>query len=100
MGKRGAPLGNKNASRTRPFWHALDRVLAQERGKQGDRLRLAAEKLLDLAAAGEAWAVRELADRLDGRVPQALEHTGPEGRELPGTINVVLTSTPLPKAED
>lgn len=65
----GAPQGNNNAGRNKPFWRAIDRAIVQDDGK---RLRDAAEKLLDLAAQGEQWAVRELADRLDGRPAQAL----------------------------
>lgn len=42
----------------------------------GKRLRMAAEKLLDLAAEGEQWAVKEIADRLDGKAPQAVTGEG------------------------
>ena len=47
----------------------MNRAIAQEDGK---RLRAAAERLLDLAAEGEEWAVRELGDRLDGKPAQAI----------------------------
>ena len=73
----GAPQGNNNAGRNKPFWRAIDRAITQDDGK---RLREAAEKLLDLAAAGEQWAVRELGDRLDGKAPQAI--TNAEGGNL------------------
>jgi hypothetical protein len=33
-------------------------------------VRLAAEKLLDEASRGQQWAIKELADRLDGRPRQ------------------------------
>src|SRR4051812_622981 len=36
-------------------------------GDGGERLRRAAELLLTRAAEGEHWALKELADRLDGR---------------------------------
>lgn len=68
----GAPQGNNNAGRNKPFWRAIDRAIVQDDGK---RLREAAEKLLDLAAQGEQWAVKELADRLDGKAAQAIELT-------------------------
>lgn len=72
-----AQIGNKNAAKSRLFEQALRRAIVQEDGK---RLREAAEQLLTLAAAGESWAVRELADRLDGKstqaVEQTVEHTG------------------------
>ena len=71
-----AQEGNTNQSKTKPFWRAIDKALAQEDGK---RLRAAAEKLLDLAASGEQWAVKELADRMDGKAAQALSLTGEDG---------------------
>ena len=73
----GAPLGNQNAVKENRRWsEALNRAIAQDDGK---RLRAAAEKLLDKAADGEPWAIREIGDRLDGKAPQALEHSGPGG---------------------
>ena len=67
----GAPLGNQNATKQqRQFGEALQRAIKQDDGK---RLRGAAEKLLDLADSGEAWAVRELADRLDGKPAQSVQ---------------------------
>lgn len=61
----GAPIGNTNAAGTeKPFRDAITRACKQEDGK---RLRRAAELLLDLAAQGESWAIKELADRLDGK---------------------------------
>ena len=81
-GRAGAPLGNTNASKSKPFWHAIDRAIVQENGK---RLRSAAEKLLDAAAAGEEWAIRELGDRLDGRPAQAVQLSG--DADAPLTIN-------------
>lgn len=70
MAERGGQPGNQNATKTRPFWSAIDRAIAQEDGK---RLREAAEKLLDAAAAGEQWAVKELGDRLDGKAIQQID---------------------------
>lgn len=69
-GQSGNPEGPVKAKR---FYAALDRAIVQEDGK---RLRTAAEKLLDLAAAGESWAMQMLADRLDGKPSQELQHSG------------------------
>lgn len=69
MAESGAQPGNNNAGKNKPFWRALDKAIAQEDGK---RLRAAAEKLLDLAAQGEQWAVKELADRMDGKSAQVI----------------------------
>lgn len=62
--------GNPTGSRDRfSFLNALNRAIAQDDGK---RLRDAAEQLLTLAAEGEAWAIRELADRLDGKPKESV----------------------------
>lgn len=73
MADRGGQPGNDNATKSKQWRSALDRAIAQDDGK---RLRAAAEKLLDLAEAGEGWAVKELGDRLDGKAAQQLIHTG------------------------
>ena len=72
-GQSGNPEGPVKAKR---FYSALDRAIVQEDGK---RLRDAAEKLLDLAAEGEPWAVQMLADRLDGKPAQTVLGSGDEG---------------------
>jgi hypothetical protein len=69
MAGRGAPLGNDNATKAKPWRAALDRALAQDDGK---KLRAAAEKLLSEAAKGEGWAIKELGDRLDGKSIQEI----------------------------
>ena len=65
-GESGNPNGSK---KERMFYGALNRAIAQDDGK---RVREAAEKLLDLAADGEPWAIKELADRLDGKPSQTI----------------------------
>ena len=69
-GQSGNPAGSQKAKR---FYNALDRAIAQDDSK---RLRDAADKLLDLAAAGEPWATQMLADRLDGKPAQQLQIQG------------------------
>lgn len=84
MAERGAPLGNTNATKNKVWISALNRAVAQDDGK---KLRAAAEKLIDLAVAGDVGALRELGDRLDGKVAQAI--TGADGGPL-----VVINATP------
>lgn len=84
----GAPRGNSNAAGSdqtapKPFIDAITRACKQEDGK---RLRAAAEQLLDLAAAGEAWAVKELADRMDGKPKQSVDAT------VSGNLAQILSS--------
>jgi hypothetical protein len=50
---------------------------AAEVGKPTRRLQLVADRLVDCAIGGDVGAIREIFDRVDGRVPQAL--TGEDG---------------------
>jgi hypothetical protein len=76
----GAPIGNKYATKEHRQWqNALNRAIAQDDGK---RLRDSAEKLLDAASTGEPWAIRELADRLDGKPAQQIQVQGDADQPL------------------
>lgn len=70
--------------REKSFFNALSVALAQANGtdlegKRVTKLRTIAEKLVEAAEAGEAWAIREIADRVDGKPMQAIEHSGDIG---------------------
>jgi hypothetical protein len=80
----GAPLGNDNHRKGKPFQDALRRAVAQNPQK----LRNAADKVLDLAEAGEAWAVKEIADRLDGKSHQSTSLEDADGNNLLQAIEV------------
>ena len=71
-GQSGNPEGARIHKQKR-FFNALDRAIEQDDAK---RLRNAAEKLLDLAEAGESWALQMLADRLDGKPAQQVQLSG------------------------
>lgn len=77
--------GNTASGKPRLWQAALRRAIAQS---EVDRVRAAAEQLLDQAAAGEQWAIKELADRLDGKAVQAIE--GADGESLFGKIQIVF----------
>ncbi len=64
---RGAPIGNSNAQKGKVWNDALRRAIASDHGA---RVLKAAHRLLDDAANGEPWAIKELADRLDGKPQQ------------------------------
>lgn len=87
-----APLGNKNAHKGRMWHDALRKAITQDDGK---RLRKAAEILLDKAAEGEGWAIREIADRLDGKPFQSVELTGDADNPLVQKIQLEIVD---PKA--
>ena len=80
----GAPIGNKNNVKNRPFAEAINRAIAQDDGK---RLRAIAESLLTKAAEGDISAIKEFADRVDGKVMQQIEANI--------TGNVVIQATTL-----
>ena len=77
----GAPIGIKNASKGKLFFGELRKVLVQEDAK---RLRAIAEKLVKSAEDGEAWAVKEIMDRMDGKPLQATSIENPDGTAITG----------------
>jgi hypothetical protein len=67
-------IANPNGvKREKQFLDNLKRAIAQDNAV---RLRAAAERVLDMAAAGEPWAVNFLADRLDGKPVQQVDVEG------------------------
>lgn len=69
----GAPLGNRNQSKTKPWADAIRRALARrEKSGKGADLNRLAEALLDRAGEGDLTALREIGDRLDGKPAQAI----------------------------
>lgn len=65
----GRPIGSVN--RQKPFANALKVALLSGGGR---RLRAIADRLCEKAEQGDLEAIKQVADRLDGRPPQAIEH--------------------------
>jgi len=65
----GAPVGNKNAVKNRPWSEAINRALLAEDGK---KLRALADKLIDAAMEGDVTALKEIGDRIEGKPAQSL----------------------------
>jgi molecular chaperone GrpE (heat shock protein) len=65
--------GNENSGRKqeKPFRDALRIELAAAENNQRG-LRLIAKKLIEAAEEGKMDAIREIGDRIDGKVPQAV----------------------------
>lgn len=80
----GAPFGNANGAKQRMFYDKLRLILTQE----PERLRKIAEQLVRKAEDGEAWAVKELVDRLDGKSVQAMTVANEDGSPLLAGIKV------------
>ena len=77
MAERGAPEGNKNATKNRPWAEAINRALLAQDGKA---LRELAERLIERAKNGDVTALKEIGDRMDGKAAQAI--VGADGGNL------------------
>jgi hypothetical protein len=78
-------MGNKNATKNKPFRDMLTRKIIQNPRK----LEKIVDTLLDEAEAGEAWAAKEVFDRLDGKAVMTQEISGVDGApiEVSGATN-------------
>ena len=75
MSSPGAPIGNKNASKGKPWRDAILRAIEIREKSRVDgkkELDALAEKLLDLVSAGDLPALKEFGDRMDGKPAQAI----------------------------
>lgn len=86
MAETGGQPGNTNGAKGREWRDAIRYALAKKgRGLDGDEaayrkgLNAVAEKFVEAAAKGEAWAMKELGDRTDGKAIQAIEMSTPDG---------------------
>ena len=81
----GAPQGNTNATKNRLFRQALDKQLKEAKAKNKSvtgeyaALQEIALKLIEQAQDGDLTAIKEIADRVDGKATQAIEHAVAEG---------------------
>ena len=71
MATRKLPGGGKGQDKLIADAIRVSLMRAAEKGKS-KRLQLVADKLVDRAIEGDVAAIREIADRIDGRVPQAV----------------------------
>jgi hypothetical protein len=83
----GAPEGNDNARKGKLFYDQLRRVLVQNDQR---KLRNISDKLVEAAEKGEAWAIKEIMDRMDGKAVAIQEVTGPNGAELKTGFTLVF----------
>ena len=65
---RGAPIGNQNAIKPKVWSDALRKAIIQN-----DNLSKLADALILKALEGDVSALRELGDRLEGKVTQSVE---------------------------
>jgi hypothetical protein len=72
--------GNTNSSKGNRLWaNTIRRAVTQS---DGERLRRIAEAMLTKAEDGDMTAIKELGDRLDGKVAQEIFGAGENGEHL------------------
>ena len=59
-------------------------------GEDLKKLREIARAHIEKAAAGDMQAIKELADRLDGRPAQILEHSGPDSEPISRIVQEIV----------
>ena len=69
---------------------ALRRAVHRESAGKGSPkwLEVIADRCVQAAADGDMQAMREIGDRLDGKPKQQTEVSGPDGSNIPLSINV------------
>lgn len=85
------PTG-KNGTQKRRWKSALERALAREGGDSGidGGLNRIADAVVAAAIAGDKDAWREIGDRCDGKVPQAVQHQGEDGGPVEHAVRVLF----------
>ena len=86
-GKFGNRIGNQNASKGLQWRKALQRSLAQYEDEssgitRGEALRQIADNVVRDALANNQWAIKEIADRLDGKPAQAVIAQDSSGHDI------------------
>lgn len=71
-----AAKGNKYAAKSKRWEEALLKALARSEGSIDAGLAPIADQVIKAARGGDKDAIRELADRIDGRAAQSIEHSG------------------------
>lgn len=90
------PAGSEN--KDKPFREAL-RMEISDAKKNPKILRKIAKSLLSLAAEGDVSAIKEVADRLDGKCAQSVQVGGEDGGPLVVEIvRLAENSNPQPMA--
>jgi len=79
----GAPLGNKNGAKAKPWTAAINRALDRRSlVSQKAELDELADKLLDQCMSGNLAALQELGNRLEGKPAQAITVGGDPDQPL------------------
>jgi len=84
--KVGGQPGNTNSSKiNRLFAETIKRI---DKQSEGEIARQVAQALIDKAISGDVSAIKEFADRVDGKSVATTEITGVDGSNLPISIAI------------
>lgn len=90
MASKGAQPGNQNARKGRVWRDAINRALKKREREQRKALDDLAEELLKQAEAGDLMALKELADRVEGRPEQPVKHSGDDDEPIKHVFKTVV----------
>jgi hypothetical protein len=91
MGHSYVPRNPRGQQRDKIYREALRLELADmSEGVDLKKLRQIARAHIERAAGGDMQAIKELADRLDGRPAQMLEHSGPDTEPITKVVNEIV----------
>ena len=71
--------GNTNAARNKPWTAAINRALIRFDGGKLGALNMIADQIVRAAVQGDQFAIKEIADRLDGKAAQSVLVSGEDG---------------------
>lgn len=83
-----APLGNTYAAEGKRYKKALERALAHAEGSVDEGLFAVAKARVAKAIDGDGDAAKEIGDRLDGKVPQAIIGGNPDDPPIKASLTV------------
>jgi len=83
----------KGRKSSKDFSDMLRIAVKEAQGAGGNKLRKVADALVSKAIEGDVPAIREIADRLEGKVAQQVDLKG----EIESTVKFVTYYEPMPK---
>lgn len=85
----GAPVGNSNATKNRIWQQAiLNALKKRSKSDQLEALEDLADKLIDSCMDGDITALKELGDRVEGKVAQCVNLGGQDDNPIKATLTV------------
>lgn len=91
MAEAGAPEGNQNAKKGRDWTQAIRKALAHYSGEGATAgMEKLARKIIEAAENGDAWALKEIGDRIEGKPAQSMTVLGDEDAPLVTRIERVI----------